>query len=160
MKVLSIEKLQLNNADLGDEGAKAIAEMLKENSSLQMAPTKEEESKLKEFQDESPFKLGLAEKFLKVVLGIPFAFKKVDAMLYIANFDSELEYLKNPFETLEIDLSVSKELNMHHVGFVDTEDMNLTSGKRKFSSMVGYSSSKLAEARKDVESVGYYIDAG
>ncbi|XP_040866601.1 dehydrogenase/reductase SDR family member FEY isoform X2 [Glycine max] len=34
---------------------------------------------------------------------------------------------------------------MHHVGFVDTEDMNLTSGKRKFSSMVGYSSSKLAE---------------
>ncbi|KAL5158587.1 Formin-like protein 1 [Glycine soja] len=131
----SIEKLQLNSADLGDEGAKAIAEMLKENSSLQMAPTKEEESKLKEFQDESPFKLGPAEKFLKVVLGIPFAFKKVDAMLYIANFDSELEYLKKPFETLE----------MHHVGFVDTEDMNLTSGKRKFSSMVGYSSSKLAE---------------
>ncbi|XP_020221734.1 dehydrogenase/reductase SDR family member FEY [Cajanus cajan] len=34
---------------------------------------------------------------------------------------------------------------MHQVGFVDTEDMNVTSGKRKFSSMVGYSSSKLAE---------------
>ncbi|AES76542.1 putative NADP-retinol dehydrogenase [Medicago truncatula] len=34
---------------------------------------------------------------------------------------------------------------MHHVGFVDTEDMNLTSGKRKFSSLVGYSSSKLAQ---------------
>ncbi|KAK8470414.1 hypothetical protein PHAVU_004G141700 [Phaseolus vulgaris] len=34
---------------------------------------------------------------------------------------------------------------MHHVGFVDTEDMNVSSGKRKFSSMVGYSSSKLAE---------------
>ncbi|KAG5007450.1 hypothetical protein AAZX31_09G150300 [Glycine max] len=34
---------------------------------------------------------------------------------------------------------------MHHVGFVDTEDMNVTSGKRKFSSLVGYSSSKLAE---------------
>ncbi|XP_022639762.1 retinol dehydrogenase 12 isoform X2 [Vigna radiata var. radiata] len=36
---------------------------------------------------------------------------------------------------------------MHHVGFVDTDDMNVTSGKRKFSSLVGYSSSKLAEAR-------------
>ncbi|OIW20764.1 hypothetical protein TanjilG_21986 [Lupinus angustifolius] len=26
---------------------------------------------------------------------------------------------------------------MHHVGFVDAEDMNLTSGKRKFSSLIG-----------------------
>ncbi|RDX93224.1 Retinol dehydrogenase 11 [Mucuna pruriens] len=34
---------------------------------------------------------------------------------------------------------------MHHVGFIDTEDMNVTSGKRSFSSLVGYSSSKLAE---------------
>ncbi|KAK7362723.1 hypothetical protein VNO77_04844 [Canavalia gladiata] len=71
-------------------------------SLLKMAPTKEEESKLKEFQEESPFKLGPAEKFLKVVLDIPFAFKRVDAMLYIANFDSELEYLKKSFETLEV----------------------------------------------------------
>jgi hypothetical protein len=34
---------------------------------------------------------------------------------------------------------------MHYVGFVDSEDMNVMSGKRKFSSMVGYSSSKLAQ---------------
>ncbi|OIW03580.1 hypothetical protein TanjilG_31000 [Lupinus angustifolius] len=34
---------------------------------------------------------------------------------------------------------------MHHVGFVDAEDMNLTSGKKKFSSMIGYSNSKLAQ---------------
>ncbi|XP_022734133.1 formin-like protein 2 [Durio zibethinus] len=70
-------------------------------SLLKMAPTKEEECKLKEFKDESPFKLGPAEKFLKAVLDIPFAFKRVDAMLYIANFDSEIEYLKRSFETLE-----------------------------------------------------------
>ncbi|XWS13109.1 hypothetical protein CRYUN_Cryun36dG0009400 [Craigia yunnanensis] len=70
-------------------------------SLLKMAPTKEEERKLKEFNDESPFKLGPAEKFLKAVLDIPFAFKRVDAMLYIANFDSEIEYLKRSFETLE-----------------------------------------------------------
>ncbi|KAK6153208.1 hypothetical protein DH2020_012847 [Rehmannia glutinosa] len=36
---------------------------------------------------------------------------------------------------------------MHTLGFVDPEDMNVTSGKRKFTSMVGYSSSKLAQAR-------------
>ncbi|KAL7209037.1 hypothetical protein ACSBR1_030727 [Camellia fascicularis] len=70
-------------------------------SLLKMAPTKVEECKLKEFNDESPFKLGPAEKFLKAVLDIPFAFQRVDAMLYIANFDSEIEYLKRTFETLE-----------------------------------------------------------
>ncbi|KAM1061396.1 hypothetical protein ACFX2A_026432 [Malus domestica] len=70
-------------------------------SLLKMAPTKEEERKLREFKDESPFKLGPAEKFLKAVLDIPFAFKRVDAMLYIANFDSEVDYLKRSFETLE-----------------------------------------------------------
>ncbi|GMI64454.1 Formin 2, formin homology 2 [Hibiscus trionum] len=70
-------------------------------SLLKMAPTNEEERKLKDFNDESPFKLGPAEKFLKAVLNIPFAFKRVDAMLYIANFDSEIEYLKGSFETLE-----------------------------------------------------------
>ncbi|XP_030507483.1 dehydrogenase/reductase SDR family member FEY [Cannabis sativa] len=34
---------------------------------------------------------------------------------------------------------------MHYVGFVDTEDMNVNSGKRKFSSLLGYTSSKLAQ---------------
>lgn len=71
-------------------------------SLLKMAPTKEEERKLKEFKDESPFKLGPAEKFLKAVLDVPYAFKRVDAMLYIANFDSEVDYLKRSFETLEV----------------------------------------------------------
>lgn len=71
---------------------------------LKMAPTKEEERKLKEFKDESPFKLGRAEAFLKAVLDIPFAFKRIDAMLYVANFESEVEHLKRSFHTLEVDL--------------------------------------------------------
>lgn len=69
-----------------------------------MAPTKEEERKIKEFKDDSPFKLGPAEKFLRAVLDIPFAFKRIDAMLYIANFDSEVEYLKRSFETLQVNI--------------------------------------------------------
>lgn len=67
-----------------------------------MAPTKEEERKLKVFKDESSFKLGPAEKFLKGVLDIPFAFKRVDAMLYISCFDSDVEYLRTSFQTLEV----------------------------------------------------------
>jgi hypothetical protein len=72
-----------------------------------MAPTKEEERKLKEYKDDSPIKLGPAEKFLKAVIDVPFAFKRVDAMLYIANFDSEVEYLKKSFETLEVNQFIS-----------------------------------------------------
>ncbi|XP_010520955.1 PREDICTED: retinol dehydrogenase 11 [Tarenaya hassleriana] len=34
---------------------------------------------------------------------------------------------------------------MHHVGFVDPDDMNVVSGNRKYSSRIGYSSSKLAQ---------------
>lgn len=67
-----------------------------------MAPTKEEERKLKEYKDDSPVKLGPAERFLKAVLDVPFAFKRVDAMLYSANFESEVDYLKKSFETLEV----------------------------------------------------------
>lgn len=69
---------------------------------LKMAPSKEEELKLKEHKDDSPLKLGPAEKFLKAVIDIPFAFKRVDAMLYITNFDSEVNFLRNSFETIEV----------------------------------------------------------
>ncbi|AEC10328.1 Formin-like protein 2 [Arabidopsis thaliana] len=71
---------------------------------LKMAPTKEEEDKLKELKDDddgSPSKIGPAEKFLKALLNIPFAFKRIDAMLYIVKFESEIEYLNRSFDTLE-----------------------------------------------------------
>ncbi|KAI5421956.1 formin-like protein 1 [Lathyrus oleraceus] len=71
-------------------------------SLLKMAPSKEEERKLKEYKDDTPNKLGPAEKFLKAVLDVPFAFKRVEAMLYIANFESEVEYLRKSFQTLEV----------------------------------------------------------
>ncbi|CAA6660283.1 unnamed protein product [Spirodela intermedia] len=70
---------------------------------LKMVPSREEELKLKEHREEtSPFKLGPAEKFLKALLDVPFAFKRADAMLYIANFDSEINYLTKSFQTLEV----------------------------------------------------------
>lgn len=71
-------------------------------SLIKMSPSKEEEHKLRDFKDDSPFKLGPAEKFLKAVLDIPFAFKRVEAMLYIVNFDSEVEYLQRSFGILEV----------------------------------------------------------
>jgi len=66
-----------------------------------MAPTKEEELKLKDYNGDIS-KLDPAERFLKEVLDVPFAFKRVDALLYRANFDTEMDYLKNSFGTLEV----------------------------------------------------------
>jgi len=68
---------------------------------VKMAPTKEEEIKLKTY-DGDLSKLGSAERFLKAVLDIPFAFKRVEAMLYRANFDAEINYLRKSFQTMEV----------------------------------------------------------
>ena len=68
---------------------------------VKMAPTKEEELKLRDYNGDLS-KLGSAERFLKTVLDIPFAFKRVDAMLYLANFETEINYLRKSFETLEV----------------------------------------------------------
>ncbi|XP_008800921.2 formin-like protein 1 [Phoenix dactylifera] len=84
--------LEGNTVSLGSE----LLEIL-----MKMAPSREEELKLKEYKDDSQFKLDSAEQFLKAVLDIPFAFKRVDAMHYIANFDLEVNCLKNSFRTLE-----------------------------------------------------------
>ncbi|XP_057784470.1 formin-like protein 6 [Salvia miltiorrhiza] len=67
---------------------------------VKMAPTKEEEIKLKDYKGESS-KLGSAERFLKAILDIPFAFRRVEAMLYRANFHTEVAYLRKSFQTLE-----------------------------------------------------------
>ncbi|KAL6967898.1 hypothetical protein U1Q18_033707 [Sarracenia purpurea var. burkii] len=91
---------------LSEGNADALGTELLE-SLLRMAPTKEEERRLKEYRNDSPFKLGPAERFLKAVLDIPFAFKRVDTMLYVANFGSEVEYLKSSFDTLEAQPLVS-----------------------------------------------------
>lgn len=68
---------------------------------VKMAPTKEEELKLRDYNGDVT-KLGPAERFLKAILDIPFAFKRVDAMLYRANFENEVNYLMNSYGTLEV----------------------------------------------------------
>ncbi|XP_052205807.1 formin-like protein 6 [Diospyros lotus] len=67
---------------------------------VKMAPTKEEEIKLRDYKGDIS-KLGSAERFLISVLDVPFAFKRVEAMLYRANFDTEVQYLRKSFQTLE-----------------------------------------------------------
>ncbi|XP_065022857.1 formin-like protein 1 [Musa acuminata AAA Group] len=100
------EALLEGNADsLGNEVLEALKKMV---------PSKEEERNLKEHKDDSSYILGPAESFLKAVLLIPFAFKRVDAMLYIAIFDSEVNYLRNLFGTLQAACEELRSSRMFH----------------------------------------------
>ncbi|CAH8363150.1 unnamed protein product [Eruca vesicaria subsp. sativa] len=76
------------------------AELL--NCLSRLAPSKEEERKLRSSSDDSVFiKLGPAERFLKELLHVPFVFKRVDALLSVANFNSEVEYLRRSFGVVQ-----------------------------------------------------------
>lgn len=72
-----------------------------------MAPSKEEEQSLEDIDDVSQFKLGPDEKFLKMLLDIPYAFERIDAMLYVSRFDSEMEYVMQAYQTLQVIIIIS-----------------------------------------------------
>lgn len=99
LRALDATKEEVCKALLDGQAESLGTELLE--TLLKMAPSREEEIKMKEFREDAVSKLGPAESFLKAVLAIPFAFKRVEAMLYIANFDSEVDYLKTSFKTLE-----------------------------------------------------------
>ena len=44
--------------------------------------------------------LGSAKKFVKAMLGVPFAFQRVEAMLYKETFEDEVFHLRNSFSML------------------------------------------------------------
>ncbi|KAB1202201.1 Formin-like protein 9 [Morella rubra] len=67
---------------------------------VKMVPTKEEEAKLSSYKGEI-CELGSAEKFVKVILAIPFAFLRAEAMLYRETFEDEVVHLRNSFSMLE-----------------------------------------------------------
>ncbi|XP_010463998.1 PREDICTED: formin-like protein 6 [Camelina sativa] len=98
LRALNVTREEVSEA-LTDGNPESLGAELLETL-VKMAPTKEEEIKLREYSGDVS-KLGTAERFLKTILDIPFAFKRVEAMLYRANFDAEVKYLRNSFQTLE-----------------------------------------------------------
>lgn len=65
-----------------------------------MVPTKEEEDKLSSYKGDIN-ELGSAEKFVMALLKVPFAFLRIEAMLYRETFDDEVHLLKKSFSMLE-----------------------------------------------------------
>lgn len=68
---------------------------------LKMAPTSDEELKLRLFSGELS-QLGPAERFLKALVDIPFAFMRLEALLFMCTLQEEVATTRESFETLEI----------------------------------------------------------
>jgi len=68
---------------------------------VKMVPTKEEELKLRSYKG-AVDELGSAEKFLRALVGVPFAFQRAEAMLYRETFEDEVVHLRNSFSMLEV----------------------------------------------------------
>nr|GMD56175.1 formin-like protein 5 [Ipomoea batatas] len=70
---------------------------------LRMAPTSDEELKLRLYTGELT-KLGHADKFMKIIVEIPFAFKRLETLLFMCTLPEEASAVKESFKTLEVDL--------------------------------------------------------
>ncbi|KAK7312904.1 hypothetical protein VNO77_37143 [Canavalia gladiata] len=68
---------------------------------LNMAPTTEEELKLRLFSGELS-QLGPADRFLKAMVDIPFAFKRMEALLFMATLREELTTTMESLAILEV----------------------------------------------------------
>ncbi|KAF9620990.1 hypothetical protein IFM89_015812 [Coptis chinensis] len=67
---------------------------------VKMVPTKEEETKLSNYQGDI-IELVSAEKLVRAMLNVPFAFPRIEAMLYRDTFEDEVIHLRKSFAMLE-----------------------------------------------------------
>ncbi|TKY66697.1 Formin protein 5 [Spatholobus suberectus] len=68
---------------------------------LKMAPTSDEELKLRLFNGDLS-QLGPADRFLKAMVDIPFAFERMEALLFMGTFKEELATTVESFANLEV----------------------------------------------------------
>lgn len=66
-----------------------------------MAPSSEEELKLRLFAGDVS-QLGPAERFLKLLVDIPFAFKRLESLLFMCSFQEDVTGAKESLATLEV----------------------------------------------------------
>ncbi|XP_008790964.2 formin-like protein 5 [Phoenix dactylifera] len=99
---ISLKALNVKTEEVCDalmEGNNLPTDLLK--TLLRMSPTTDEELKLRLYSGNLSL-LGPAERFLKVVVGIPFAFKRIDALLFMASLQEDALVIKESFATIEV----------------------------------------------------------
>ncbi|KAJ4851388.1 hypothetical protein Tsubulata_006708 [Turnera subulata] len=98
LKSLSISRKEILDAVLEGHGISTdILEKL-----TRMSPTQEEAAKILQFSG-NPTELADAESFLYHILkAVPSAFKRINALLFRSNYDTEIFHLKESLQTLEL----------------------------------------------------------
>ena len=66
-----------------------------------MTLTADEELKLRSFSGNLD-QLGPAQRFLKALIDIPFAFQRLESLMFIYTFTEEVSNLKDSLTTLEV----------------------------------------------------------
>ncbi|KAL5056450.1 hypothetical protein RYX36_037132 [Vicia faba] len=97
LRALNVTTVEV--VDALNEGNEIPVELIQ--TLLKMAPTQEEELKLRLFSGELS-QLGPAERFLKVLVDIPFAFKRLESLMFMLILREESSSIKDSFETLEV----------------------------------------------------------
>ncbi|CAJ2647745.1 unnamed protein product [Trifolium pratense] len=122
LKSLAISRKEIIEALIDGQGLNA--DTIEKLS--RVAPTKEEQSQILEYQGD-PTKLAAAESFLYHVLkAVPSAFKRLNAILFRLNYESEIVEIKEFLQTLEL---ACKELRNQGV-FVKLLEAVLKAGNR------------------------------
>ncbi|KAL9243852.1 hypothetical protein vseg_017691 [Gypsophila vaccaria] len=104
LKALNVTTEEVCGALL--EGNELPTELLQ--TLLRMAPTQDEELKLRLFYSDLSL-LGPAERFLKVVVDIPLAFKRMESLMFMMTYKEEVTSIKEAFVTLEVACDELKE---------------------------------------------------
>ncbi|GJV16767.1 leucine-rich repeat-containing protein [Tanacetum coccineum] len=99
--------LELTQDDSGNENKTSGGKMGNElpvelvQTLIKMALTADEELKLRMYTGDLSH-LGTAERFLKVLIEIPFAFKRLESLLFMCTFQEEESMIKESFTILEV----------------------------------------------------------
>ena len=73
---------------------------------VKMKPSDEEEKKLMDYDGDINM-LDPAENFVKVLLAIPMAFSRIEAMLHKETFDDEVAHLRMSFTLIKVSGAIS-----------------------------------------------------
>jgi hypothetical protein len=79
-----------------------------------MKPSEEEEKKLLDYDGDINM-LDPAENFVKVLLTIPMAFSRIEAMLYKETFDDEVAHLRMSFTLIKVSGAISINLEQTNI---------------------------------------------
>lgn len=83
-------------------GNELPAELL--HTLLKMAPTTDEELKIRLYVE--PSKLGPAEQFIRAIVDVPFAYPRMEALLFMTSLPEEASGISESFSTLEVSIDL------------------------------------------------------